>query len=93
VFADAPQGQLIVGAADRFVGEESDRRLLGAGVSCASPFLASSGAVCGITRRQLADACVRSLDDSGARRATFELVARPDAPPLAGGLLSGALVR
>ncbi len=26
VFADARQGQLIVGAADNFMGEESDRR-------------------------------------------------------------------
>ena len=69
------------------------RWLLRGIVSCASPFLASSG-VCVITRRQLAaDECVRSLDDSGARRAPFQLVARPDAPPLAGGLLSGSLVQ
>jgi uncharacterized protein YbjT (DUF2867 family) len=41
VFAERRQGNLVVGAADRFVGEESDRRLLGRAVSCVSPFESS----------------------------------------------------
>jgi len=44
---------------------EADRAGLGEAVKCASPFLASSGAVCGVTRPQLARLCVSALLDGG----------------------------
>ena len=54
VFAESVQGGLVVGEQDRFIGADSDSQGLGLQpVSCASPFLASSGAVCAITRQQV----------------------------------------
>lgn len=63
VFADSTQGALLVGEQDRFVGEEADSQGLelqpeAVKVSCASPFLASSGAVCAITRQQVPLSCM-----------------------------------
>ena len=81
VFADTLQGPLLVGGSGRFIGDEKDGLRLGGPVGCQTPFMASSGAVCSTTRRQLAEACVRVLGDSGASRMILELVARPDAPP------------
>jgi len=79
VFVDSPQGGLVVGAQDRFLATTADARGLDR-VSCKSPFFASSGAVCGITRSQLGAACVAALNDAGASRRTLEIVARPEAP-------------
>ena len=79
VFVDSPQGGLVVGAEDRFLATTADARGLDR-VSCKSPFFASSGAACGITRSQLGVACVAALNDAGASRRTLEIVARPEAP-------------
>ena len=81
VFVDAPQGGLVVGGEDRFLSTSADARGLDR-VSCKSPFFASSGAACAITRSQCAEACVAALSDAGASRRTLEVVARPDAPKL-----------
>lgn len=90
VFTDAVQGGLVVGGEDRFLGEADDGRGLPSRVSCKSPFFAASGAVCGITRRQLADAAVAAVEERGASRRTLEVVSRPDAPasPRRGTLLA-----
>ena len=78
VFVDAPQGGLVVGGEDRFLSTSADARGLDR-VSCKSPFFASSGAACAVTRSQCAEACVAALSDAGASRRTLEVVARPDA--------------
>ena len=46
-----PQGGVLLGSEDRFTGDAARDRVdgLGAPVKCASPFLASSGAVCSAT--------------------------------------------
>ena len=95
VFVDSPQGGLIVGGAGRFTGEsELDGRGLGHPVNqCKSPFFASSGAVCGITRAQLGEVCALVLTDPGASRNTLEVVARPDAASLAEGHLLTSAIR
>jgi NAD(P)-dependent dehydrogenase (short-subunit alcohol dehydrogenase family) len=85
VFADKVQGNIIAGMADRFTGAESDSLGLGGPVKCQSPFIASAGEVCGITRRQLAEVSIQVLRDSGSARTVLELVARPDADPLVAG--------
>ena len=53
------------------LGEADDARGLDR-VSCKSPFFASSGAACGVTRGQLADACVAALADRDARLAALQ---------------------
>ena len=78
VFVESPQGGIVVGGEDRFLATSSDAKGMER-VSCKSPFFASSGAVCGITRSQLAEACVVALGDAGVSRRTLEVVARPDA--------------
>ena len=78
VFVDNAQGGLVFAGEDRFLGEADDARGLDR-VSCKSPFFASSGAACGVTRGQLADACVAALADRDAGRRTVEVVARPGA--------------
>ena len=92
IFADTLQGPLLVGGSGRFIGDEKDGLRLGGPVGCQTPFMASSGAVCSTTRRQLAEACVRVLGDSGASRMVLELVTRPDAPPLVNGSLSASVL-
>jgi hypothetical protein len=76
--------QLVLGPAGRFVGDAlTDGLGLGAAkVKCASPFLASSGAVCAATRQQVADVCVDALTGDAARysRRVVEVVARPEIP-------------
>ena len=74
VFVDNAQGGLVFAAED---ARGLDR------VSCKSPFFASSGAACGVTRTQLADACVAALADRDAGRRTVEVVARPGATGIA----------
>ena len=82
VFVDNAQGGLVFAGEDRFLGEADDARGLSR-VSCKSPFFASSGAACGVTRGQLADACVAALADRDAGRRTVEVVARPGATGIA----------
>ena len=85
---DRAQGGVLLGPAERWVGDaEADRAGLGGPVKCASPFLASSGAVCAATRLQVAQVCVAALgsgagatDDDGFSRRVVEVVARPDVP-------------
>ena len=78
------QGGILLGGEDRWTGEsaERDRRGLGEPVSCASPFLASSGAVCAATRGQVAAVCVEALrgDKRLFSRKVVEVVARPEIP-------------
>ena len=74
VFADVAQGGVVIGPEDRFVGDDaSDGFGFASRVPCKSPFFAASGAVCGVTRGQLADVCVAALSDVGAARRTFEV--------------------
>ena len=76
-----PTGRLIFAPAGRFIGEsDRDRVGLGPPVTCPSPFVASSGAVCAVSRGQLAAVCVSALGDARFSRRVVELVARPDAP-------------
>lgn len=80
---EVAQGGVLLGLEDRFVGDAArDREGLGAPVKCASPFLASSGAVCAATRAQVADVCVAALTGERAAfsRRVVEVVARPDVP-------------
>lgn len=86
---DKAQGGVLLGPAERWVGDaEADRAGLGGPVKCASPFLASSGAVCAATRLQVAQVCVAALgsgagaaaSDDGFSRRVVEVVARPDVP-------------
>ena len=50
-------------------------------VKCASPFLASSGAVCAATRLQVAKVCVAALrDEKTFSRRVVEVVTRPEVP-------------
>lgn len=79
---------MLIGGADRWVGVVEHDRVLGfpgseAPCRCASPFLASSGAVCAVTRQQLAAVCVGALAKEGSSvfsRRVVEVVARPEAP-------------
>ena len=78
---EVKQGNVLLGPEDRFIGDASrDREGLGNAVNCASPFLASSGAVCAATRGQVADVCVSALtgDPRVFSRRVVEVVARPD---------------
>ena len=80
---ETTQGGILLGPEDRWTGAdaERDRQGLGPPVKCASPFLASSGAVCAATRRQVAEVCVAALTGEPSlfsRRC--EVVARPDVP-------------
>ena len=78
---EAVQGGIVLGEADRFTGDaERDGMGLGAPVKCASPFLASSGAVCAATRGQVAALCVEALDGDPQlfSRRVVEIVARPE---------------
>ena len=75
------QGGVLIGPADRWVGDaERDRAGLGGPVKCSSPFLASSGAVCAATRAQVASVCVAALGAPRFSRRIVEVVARPDVP-------------
>lgn len=78
------QGGVILGGEDRWTGvdAERDRGTLGGPVKCASPFLASSGAVCAATRGQVAAVCVEALrgDPRIFSRRIVEVVARPEVP-------------
>ncbi len=81
---DTAAGGVLLGPEDRWLGADADadRSHLGPRVSCPSPFLASSGAVCATSRRQLAAVCVSALDgppDLYSRR-VVEMVARPELP-------------
>ena len=75
------QAPLLLGPEDRFVGDAvQDGRGLGdTRLKCASPFLASQGAVCAATRGQVAEVCVAALTgDAGLfSRRVVEVVARP----------------
>ena len=83
-----PQGGVLLGPAGRWVGSaERDRVAAFPGSDapsrCASPFLASSGAVCAVTRAQLAAVCIGALGDEQRgvfSRRVVEVVARPEAP-------------
>ena len=81
---ETTQGGILLGPEDRWTGAdaERDRQGLGPPVKCASPFLASSGAVCAATRRQVAEVCVAALtgEPSLFSRRVVEVVARPDVP-------------
>lgn len=80
---EATQGGILLGAADRWTGDAAkDREGLGPPVKCASPFLASSGAVCAATRLQVAQVCVAALNGDAPlySRRVIEVVARPDVP-------------
>ena len=80
---EAVQGGVLIGAADRFTGDAArDGDGLGGAVKCASPFLASSGAVCAATRAQVASICVAALSGERAvfSRREVEVVTRPDVP-------------
>ena len=81
---ETTQGGILLGPEDRWTGAdaERDRQGLGLPVKCASPFLASSGAVCAATRRQVAEVCVAALtgEPSLFSRRVVEVVARPDVP-------------
>lgn len=78
---DKAFGGVLLGPAARWIGGETDDVGLGSSVKCASPFLASSGAVCATTRRQVADVCVESLRGGEAwTRRTVEMVSRPEVP-------------
>lgn len=80
------QGGLVLGPEDRFIGDAArDGAGLGSGgtkLKCASPFLASSGAVCAATRQQVAEVCVEALTGDARlySRRVVEVVARPDVP-------------
>lgn len=80
---DKAQGGVLLGPAGRWVGDAQADRVAGldAPVKCASPFLASSGAVCAATRLQVAEVCVAALDgDEAWSRRIVEVVARPEVP-------------
>ena len=79
---DKPQGGLVLGGAGRWVGEAQADAVpgLGAPVKCASPFLASSGAVCAATRSQVASVCVDALRQEAFSRTVVEVVAHPALP-------------
>ena len=80
---EVTQGGILLGPADRWTGDAvRDREGLGPPVKCASPFLASSGAVCAATRLQVAQVCVSALsgDAKVYSRRVVEVVARPDVP-------------
>jgi hypothetical protein len=84
-------GGVLLGPEDRWVGDPERDRVDGypGALSCASPFLASSGAVCAATRQQVAQVCVaailaadspRSEEDAIYSRRVVEVVARPEVP-------------
>jgi len=78
---DASQGGVLLGPEDRWTGSaERDGAGLGPPVSCQSPFLLSSGAVCAATRAQVAEVCVQALtgDPDIFSRRVVEVVTRPD---------------
>ena len=79
---DREQGGLLLGPEDRWTGADADadREGLGPPVKCQSPFLASSGAVCAATRRQVASVCVEALEGARYSRRVVEVVARPEVP-------------
>ena len=80
---EATQGGILLGAAGRWTGEAATDRVAGleAPVKCASPFLASSGAVCAATRLQVARVCVAALSDERTfSRRVVEVVTRPEVP-------------
>ena len=81
---DTPAGGVLLGPAGRWVGDAEADRVAEASASlkCASPFLASSGAVCATTRLQVAEVCVAALLDEGLTysRQVVEMVARPEVP-------------
>ena len=77
------QGGLLLAGEDRWLGDaEADGAGLGGKVKCPSPFMASSGAVCSVTRAQLARVCVEAITGDAAiySRLVVEVVARPDVP-------------
>ena len=74
-----PAGGVLLGPAGRWTGDAA-RDAVGPGgpVACATPFVASSGAVCAATRRQVAEVCVAAVREGGFSRRVVEVVARPE---------------
>ena len=70
-----------MGGAGRWTGDAVADRVAGMEkpVKCASPFVASGGAVCAATRQQVARVCVAALE-GGPRysRRVLEVVTRPE---------------
>ena len=80
---EATQGGVLLGRAGRWTGDAAADRVAGieTPVKCASPFLASSGAVCAATRLQVAKVCVAALrDEKTFSRRVVEVVTRPEVP-------------
>ena len=77
----ASQGGVLLGGAGRWTGDAVADRVAGMEkpVKCASPFVASGGAVCAATRQQVARVCVAALE-GGPRysRRVLEVVTRPE---------------
>ena len=77
----ASQGGVLLGEAGRWTGDALTDRVAGMEkpVKCASPFVASGGAVCAATRQQVARVCVAALGGGpGYSRRVVEVVTRPE---------------
>ena len=77
----ASQGGVLLGEAGRWTGDAVTDRVAGMEkpVKCASPFVASGGAVCAATRQQVARVCVAALGGGpGYSRRVVEMVTRPE---------------
>ena len=72
---------MLLGEAGRWTGDAVTDRVAGMErpVKCASPFVASGGAVCAATRQQVARVCVAALRGGpGYSRRVVEVVTRPE---------------
>jgi len=80
VFSAEPQGEIILGNSNDFTGGTQDR-YLGPRIRCQSPFMATSGTSCAVTRAQVAGVITDIVMSSNAyhenRGRVMEIVARP----------------
>jgi len=83
IMVENKQGEMIFGKSNTFIGSNTlDEFKDTEPVKCESPFMAASGQVCSVTRKQVAEVIVASLEQELPEEydGIIEMVARPDAP-------------